>query len=304
VERLVRKKIVDIGYNSAEIGYNGNTVEVLNKMNTQSSEIAGAVVKDNGELGAGDQGMMFGFACDETPEYMPLAHSLSFRIINLLQGARKYNSFLLPDAKSQVTVEYGETTKVHTVLVSTQHQGTLDDLRKFIGTLLCDNLPPFGKIFINPSGEWRFGGPAADTGLSGRKIVVDNYGSDCPIGGGSFSGKDPTKVDRSGAYAARHIAKNIVASGLAKKAQVQVSYAIGVAEPLSLRVCTFGTSKLTDEKLTDFVREKVSLSPKAIIDRFGLRRPIYAATASGGHFGRQGFPWEELTLVSMLKNLI
>ena len=313
IELIVRKRLVEIGYDRPESGYDGNSIQILNKMNSQSVEIAGAVVKDDGEIGAGDQGMMFGYACDETPEYMPLAHNLAFRIINLLQeeinrhrNGAKWGSILLPDAKSQVTIEYNDDHTprgVHTILVSTQHRGPLEPVRELV-TLLVSAVHQGARLLINPGGPWHIGGPASDTGLSGRKIVVDNYGADCPIGGGSFSGKDPTKVDRSAAYAARYIAKNLVASGIAKRAQVQLAYAIGVVEPLSVRVDTFGTSRVPDEKITEAVRASMSLSPKGIIDRFDLRRPIYAATASGGHFGRAGFPWEELSLVAELKKLL
>ena len=313
IERIVRKKLVEIGYHSPESGYDGNSIQILNKMNSQSVEIAGAVVKEGGEIGAGDQGMMFGYACNETPEFMPLAHNLAFRIINLLQEeinrhrkGSEWGSLLLPDAKSQVTVEYNDDhtpRRVHTVLVSTQHRGPLEPVRELV-TSLVSAVHQGATLLINPGGEWHIGGPASDTGLSGRKIVVDNYGADCPIGGGSFSGKDPTKVDRSAAYAARYIAKNLVAAEIAKRVQVQLAYAIGVVEPLSVRVDTFGTGRVSDEKITDAVRRSMSLSPKGIIDRFDLRRPIYAATASGGHFGRPGFPWEELSLVAELKKLL
>lgn len=309
IERIVRKKLIEIGYNGGASGYDGNTVQILNKMNSQSLEIAGAVVKEGGEIGAGDQGMMFGYACDETPEYMPLAHNLAFRIINILQGDR---TILLPDAKSQVTIEYNDDHTprgVHTILVSTQHRGPVEKVRELVTTMLRDFLPSpsfkfslqHTKFLINPGGEWHIGGPASDTGLSGRKLVVDNYGADCPIGGGSFSGKDPTKVDRSAAYAARYIAKNIVAAGLARRAQVQLAYAIGTIEPVSVRVDTFGTGRSL--ALTSFLTsgKVMSLSPRGIIERFDLRRPIYAAIASGGHFGRAGLPWEELTMAEPLQ---
>ena len=310
IERLVRTKLIEIGYDRPENGYDVNNIQILNKMNKQSGEIAGAVVKEDGEIGAGDQGMMFGYACDETPEYMPLAHNLAFRIINLLQDeinqhrkGNEWGSLLLPDAKSQVTIEYNDDHKpkgVHTVLVSTQHRGPLEPVRELVTSLLSA-FPQGARLLINPGGAWHVGGPASDTGLSGRKIVVDNYGADCPIGGGSFSGKDPTKVDRSAAYAARYIAKNLVACGIARRVQVQLAYAIGVVEPLSVRVDTFGTGRVPDEKITEAVRNSLSLSPKGIIERFSLRRPIYAVTARGGHFGRSAFPWEELSLVAELK---
>lgn len=321
IESIVRNTIIDIGYDGEARCYDGSQVPILNKLNRQSHEIAAAVAKDTGEIGAGDQGIMFGYACDETPTYMPLAHHLSFRLINELAADRKRTrpgrpSILSPDAKTQVTIAYdneGWAQYIDTIVISTQHLkdafNTLQDLQEYLHCLATSVLrdEPLlraeTKWFLNPAGLWSFGGPAADTGLSGRKIVVDNYGADCPIGGGSFSGKDPTKVDRSGAYAARHIAKNIVAAGLAKKCQVQISYAIGIVDPVSIRVQTVG-NVTSDELLTQAVRELVPLSPKAIIDRFDLRRPIYTATASGGHFGRDEFPWEQLDLVSVFQDWV
>jgi S-adenosylmethionine synthetase len=319
-ESIARSVICKIGYDRAAHGMNGNNVEVINRITTQSPQIAAAVAKNDGEIGAGDQGMMFGFACNETPAYMPLAHHLSFEIINLLrrdidnrhfrddrQWIDDWNSVFLPDAKSQVTLEYnddGRAVRVHTVVISTCHKPglTIGDLNGHIKRIVVDPMQEkWGELFdkqtkwlINPAGLWTIGGPAADTGLSGRKIVVDNYGSDCPIGGGSFSGKDPTKVDRSGAYAARFIAKNLVAAKWCKRAQVQIAYAIGVVEPVSIRVQTDGSGPMPDNELAEMVRTKINLTPKGIIDRLQLRRPIYADTASGGHFGRSGFSWEEI----------
>jgi S-adenosylmethionine synthetase len=310
---VIRERLIAIGYDRPEHCYDGHNVPIFNAINAQSEEIAKAVAKEDGELGAGDQGMMFGFACNETRELMPLAHTLAFCIIRALQNHIDENrlddtwgSLLLPDAKSQVTVEYnddGTPSKVHTVVVSTQHKGPVEEACRLVENLVRKAIPDIGDAIVhfNPAGEWHLGGPAADTGLSGRKIVVDNYGADCPIGGGSFSGKDPTKVDRSGAYAARHIAKNLVAAGVASKAQVQVSYAIGMVEPVSLRVQTFGTSRVPEQEITALVRRDVPLSPRAIIDRFDLRRPIYTATASGGHFGRSELPWERLDLVETFR---
>lgn len=310
VEKLVRGKLFEIGYDSIDTSYDGNTIKILDHLNKQSSQIAKAVVKEDGDIGAGDQGLMFGYACNETPNLMPLAHHLSFKAINALQTHRgKYYSPLLPDAKSQVTIAYnddGTPNHIDTVLVSTQHKeqyfSDIKELQEFLHKVIfpaiSENYEKYitgnTKWLYNPAGLWTFGGPAADTGLSGRKIVVDNYGADCPIGGGSFSGKDPTKVDRSAAYAARHVAKNIVAQGLASKCQVQISYAIGVLQPVSVRVQTFGTGN--DAFLTNYVKNNIPLSPKAIIDRLNLRRPIYSATASGGHFGRDEFPWEKIDL--------
>lgn len=323
IEAIVRKTICDIGYDGPDKHYDGSTVEILNKINKQSEQIASAVSHDNGELGAGDQGLMFGYACGETKNYMPLAHALSFEFINLLEDDRRRNpnSPFLPDAKTQATIEYdddGIATRLDTMVISTCHKPSwkLEDIREYIKVNFIEDFfnnnrwaDEDTKFLINPAGAWTIGGPAADTGLSGRKIVVDNYGADCPIGGGSFSGKDPTKVDRSAAYAARYIAKNIVAAKLAKKARVQLSYAIGMAEPVSVRIETFGTAnteyvtplhskdyRSKDQILTDAVRHYMDLTPKGIITRFDLRRPIYQATASGGHFGRKGFPWENTDL--------
>ena len=310
VDEIVRKKLIQIGYNSPETSYDGQNVKILNHLNTQSSQIAEAVAKEDGNIGAGDQGLMFGFACDETKTFMPLAHHLSFVAINALETARRdSNSNLLPDAKSQITIAYnddGTPNHIDTVLVSTQHKENvfknINELQPYVHNIILPAIKKdFGhlitdatKFLYNPAGLWTFGGPAADTGLSGRKIVVDNYGADCPIGGGSFSGKDPTKVDRSAAYAARHVAKNLVAQGYAKKCQVQVSYAIGVVEPVSIRVQSFGTGN--DKELTNLVNKFVPLNPKAIINRLQLRQPIYSETAKGGHFGRETFPWEKINI--------
>lgn len=309
IQNLVRRKITSIGYDSIETSYDGNKIKILDCLNKQSSQIAQAVAKDDGNIGAGDQGLMFGFACDETQALMPLSHHLSFVVINALKEHRIQKGNLLPDAKSQVTIAYSNDGKplfIDTVLVSTQHLDgvfkNIEELRDYMHEVVSPSIhkdfahlvTKATKWLYNPAGLWTLGGPAADTGLSGRKIVVDNYGADCPIGGGSFSGKDPTKVDRSAAYAARHVAKNLVAQGFAKKCQVQVSYAIGVVEPVSIRVQTFGTGN--DEILTQLVTKNVPLNPKAIIDRLQLRRPIYAETASGGHFGRDNFPWEKIDL--------
>jgi len=329
VEKIVRQRLIDIGYDRPAHSYDGHTVRILDHINRQSDQIAAAVSKADGEIGAGDQGIMFGYACHEAAApsmlasgvraFMPLAHHLAFRVINALEADRASlgNSPLLPDAKSQITIAYEEDglpSYIDTVLVSTQHKDGMTEgdlygyLENLVKPLLLESYPqmvtPQTKWLYNPAGLWTLGGPAADTGLSGRKIVVDNYGADCPIGGGSFSGKDPTKVDRSAAYAARHVAKNIVAADLAGRCQVQLSYAIGVVEPVSIRIQTFDTGVWTDERFTDLVRDTVKLSPKAIIDRFNLRRPIYAATASGGHFGREGFPWEELDLVDVFKGRV
>lgn len=308
VKEIVRKTICDVGYGSDDLHFNGHTVEILDKINTQSPQISKAVHQGN-EIGAGDQGIMFGFACDETPHFMPLSHALSFAIIDILEKDRRESTLLRPDAKSQVTIQYDgpaafpRPVRVDTIVVSTCHSPyQISLVRSYVMDLLQDKLPFVDKRtkwVINPAGEWTMGGPAADTGLSGRKIVVDNYGADCPIGGGSFSGKDPTKVDRSGAYAARHIAKNLVAAKLAKRATVQLSYAIGVIDPISVRVQTPDYAE--ENQFTDMVRQTVDLTPRGILERLDLRRPIYLQTASGGHFGRDGFPWEELNLIDLFQ---
>ena len=327
-ELIARDTLCRIGYDRASHGMDGRTVEVLNKISSQSPEIANAVSKEGGDIGAGDQGMCFGYACAETPAFMPLAHHLSFEIINLLQGdinvrlsknwgqdVPDWNSVFLPDAKSQVTIEYddsGKARRVDTVVVSTCHKPglTMGDLRGQISRVVIDPIrrkwsglfDDKTKWLINPAGLWTIGGPAADTGLSGRKIVVDNYGSDSVVGGGSYSGKCSTKVDRSGAYMARYVAKNLVAAGVSSKVQLQVAYAIGVAEPVSLRILCDRLGKEL-EHISEIVKNTVSFSPKGIIDRLNLRRPIYAATATGGHFGRNEFPWEKLDLVDIFKKI-
>jgi S-adenosylmethionine synthetase len=327
-EAVVRRVLCDIGYDDPVREYDGNTIKILDGLNVQSPEIDNAVAKKNGDIGAGDQGIMFGYATNETDSFMPLTHHLAFRFINALEEdiASKrqeahWGSIFLPDSKSQVTINYtddGKPLSIATIVVSTQHRRdvSLSELKEYVHNEI---IPPiaedFGDLFneetrflINPSGAWHFGGPAADTGLTGRKIVVDNYGADCPIGGGAFSGKDPTKVDRSAAYAARYIAKNLVASGIANKATIQLSYAIGVSQPTSVRVITprincdvsdIGTPATptkTDADLSDMIQELVDLSPFGIIERFNLRSPIYARTASGGHFGNIDYPWEKLDL--------
>jgi S-adenosylmethionine synthetase len=317
IEAVVRRTLVGIGYDSEEVGFDGRSWDVLNKLHQQSSQIHQAVA----EGGAGDQGMMFGYACDETNCHMPPAIYLAREIIRELEeDRRKSGSPLLPDAKSQITLalnDDGTLDHVDTVVVSTCHrrnvglQAIRDYVRDLIENRMLPRLPEgnladgFGsaKYILNPAGVWTHGGPAADTGLSGRKIVVDNYGADCPIGGGSFSGKDASKVDRSGAYAARHIARNIVAAGLGRRALVQVAYAIGLAEPVSLRVLV--NDGRQDIDYSQLVRESVALTPRDIIKRFGLRRPIYLPTAAGGHFGREPkgdlFGWERLDLVDVFK---
>lgn len=317
VESVVRKCVVDLGYDCPERSFDGSAVRILNKLSVQSPEIANAVCKENGEIGAGDQGVMFGYATSETPSFMPMTYEMSREVITRIEAdisigreGGKWRSPFLPDAKSQVTVLYSDDRKpisIDTIVVSVLHRPdtSLEQLRSEVENRILEPMKtehsefftPETRFVINPSGAWLIGGPTADTGLTGRKTVIDSYGSDCPIGGGSFSGKDPTKVDRSAAYAARYVAKNVVASGLAERATVQISYAIGVVEPVSFRVFTHGTGKdRSDEELTKTLQACVDLTPAGIIDRFDLRRPIYRKTASGGHLGRSGFPWEETDL--------
>jgi S-adenosylmethionine synthetase len=308
VEEVVRKVIEQIGYTKAEYRFDSASCGVLTAIHKQSPDIAMGV--DTG--GAGDQGMMFGYASDETPEMMPAAIVYSHKLVQRLADVRKHQPklmpYLRPDAKSQVTVEYDgrEVKSVHTVVISTQHDPnvTQAQIREDVIQHVIDVVIPEEHraakmiIHVNPTGNFEIGGPHGDTGLTGRKIIVDTYGGRAPHGGGAFSGKDPSKVDRSAAYAARHVAKNIVAAGLAAECTVQLAYAIGVAEPVSINVNSHGTGNLTDEALEKIVRENVDLTPKGIIARLDLRRPIYQKTAAYGHFGRDEFSWEKLDLVS------
>jgi S-adenosylmethionine synthetase len=302
-QTLVRGVVASIGYNNALYGFDSNTCAVISSINKQSGDIAQGV--DTG--GAGDQGMMFGYATNETPELMPAPISLAHKLTRRLTEVRKNGklSYLRPDGKSQVTVEYdenGKPVRIDAVVISTQHAESVgndelkaDILRHVIQAVLPPQwLDENTKYHINPTGRFVIGGPMGDTGLTGRKIIVDSYGGMGRHGGGAFSGKDPTKVDRSGAYMARHIAKNIVASRLAEKAEVQLAYAIGVAEPVSVLVDTFGTGKLSAQEITALVRKHFSLTPKGIIESLHLRRPIYQKTAAYGHFGRTEpeFTWE------------
>ena len=328
IPKIVRKAVNEIGYNCAEAGFNGNTCAVMIALDKQSPDIALGVDKsleqksgENDELnlhGAGDQGMMFGFACDETPELMPLPIALAHRLAKRLTAVRKSGdlSYLRADGKTQVTVEYDDGKPVHidTVVVSSQHSAdvSIEDLRadileKVIKAELKDELfDDTTKIFINPTGRFVVGGPQGDTGLTGRKIIVDTYGGYAKHGGGAFSGKDPTKVDRSAAYAARYVAKNIVAAGLAKRAEVQLAYAIGVAKPVSVMVDTAGTGIVDDEQIANAVNKVFDLRPLAIIRDLDLRRPIYRQTAAYGHVGRTDLdlPWEKTDRVDALKNAI
>lgn len=328
IPQIVRKAVCDIGYDSPDAGFDGNTCAVLTSLDKQSPDIAMGVdnsleYKDGEEdaynlHGAGDQGMMFGFACDETEELMPLAISLAHAMAMKLTEVRKSGQlkYLRPDGKTQVTVEYNEgvATRVDAVVVSTQHKDevTLEQLRADIleyvikPTIPENLLDENTKIFINPTGRFVVGGPQGDTGLTGRKIIVDTYGGYARHGGGAFSGKDPTKVDRSAAYMSRYVAKNIVAAGLAKRCEIQLAYAIGVAKPVSVNVDTFGTGKVSDEKIIEAVNKVFDLRPAAIIEALSLRRPIYAPTAAYGHFGRKDIelPWEKTDKVDELKKLI
>jgi S-adenosylmethionine synthetase len=302
-QTLVRGVVASIGYDNALYGFDSNTCAVISSINRQSGDIAQGV--DTG--GAGDQGMMFGYATNETPELMPAAISLAHKLTKKLSEVRKSGklSYLRPDGKSQVTVEYdeaGKPVRIDAVVISTQHAEQIgnEELRSDIlkhviqAVLPAEWLDENTKYHINPTGRFVIGGPMGDTGLTGRKIIVDTYGGAGRHGGGAFSGKDPTKVDRSAAYVARYIAKNIVAAGLAERCEVQLAYAIGVAEPVSVLVETFGTGKISAQKLTELVRKNFLLTPKGIIDSLNLRRPIYRKTAAYGHFGRNEpeFTWE------------
>ncbi len=317
MKHLVRETIREIGYDRAKYGFDCETCAVLTAIDEQSGDIAMGV-DDNGDgIGAGDQGMMFGFACDETEEYMPMAISLSHKLCRQLTKVRKDKTlpYLRPDGKSQVTVEYdedGNVKRVDTVVVSTQHDEAVDiqtlreDIKREVILPVIDAklLDADTKYYINPTGRFVIGGPQGDSGHTGRKIIVDTYGGYASHGGGAFSGKDPTKVDRSAAYAARYVAKNIVAAGLAKKCEVQLAYAIGVSQPVSVRIDTRGTGTIRDEELAERVLKVFDLSPGGIIRALDLRRPIYKQTAAYGHFGRNDLdlPWERLDRVDALKN--
>ena len=325
IPTIVRETVKKIGYTRAKYGFDGNTCAVLTSIDEQSGDIALGVdnsmeYKQGGDaldkFGAGDQGMMFGFACDETKELMPLAHMLANKICMKLAEVRKNGRFeyLRPDGKAQVTVEYdGDKVKrVDTVVLSTQHAPDVEQetLRRDMIEEVIKAVIPSGlldrdtKYYVNPTGKFVIGGPMGDTGLTGRKIIVDTYGGYCAHGGGCFSGKDPTKVDRSSAYMCRYICKNIVAAGLARKVEMQVSYAIGIAKPVSIFINSFGTGAVTDEKLSEIVAENFDLRPRAIIDKLDLLRPVYSATAAYGHFGREEFPWEKTDMVKTLKKYL
>ena len=324
-QEIVRKTVCEIGYNSAEYGFDANTCAVVNLIHSQSPDIALGVDKSleakNGEMsdgldnGAGDQGMMFGYACNDTPELMPLPISLSHKLAKRLTEVRKNGtlSYLRPDGKTQVTVIYEDErpVAVDTVVVSSQHSDKVDmeTLRKDIIDKVINPIIPKElcrgemKIFVNPTGRFVIGGPVGDSGLTGRKIIVDTYGGWSRHGGGAFSGKDPTKVDRTAAYAARYLAKNVVKAGLADKCEVQIAYAIGVAKPVSVMVETFGTGKVSEDKLSEKLCELFDLRPAAIIKSFNLRRPIYRNVAAYGHMGREelDLPWEKTDLADSLR---
>ena len=329
---VVRTTVKEIGYTRAKFGFDGDTCGVMVAIGAQSHDIRDAVncalevrhagngssVDQYDKVGAGDQGMMFGYACTETPELMPLPIVLAHRLAKRLALVRREGllRYLRPDGKTQVTVEYDDNgpVRVDTVVVSAQHDDvvTQDQLREDLSEHVIKPVigeyeagePP--RILVNPSGRFEKGGPAADSGLTGRKIIVDTYGGMCRHGGGAFSGKDPTKVDRSGSYAARHVAKNLVAAGAAARCEVQVAYAIGVARPVAIEVDTFGTGVVPDSRLAEVVRKVFDLRPAAIIDRFDLRRPIYRQVAVYGHFGRPDLdlPWERLDLVDQVKAML
>lgn len=317
VPDVVRETVKKIGYTSAEYKFDAESCSVLNAIHSQSPDIAMGV--DTG--GAGDQGIMFGYACDQTPELMPMpimyAHKLVMKLAKIRKSYDGIMPYLRPDAKSQVTIEYDENKKplrVDTVVISTQHDADAsqkkikeDVIEKVIKEVIPKNLiDDKTKYYVNPTGRFEIGGPHGDSGLTGRKIIVDTYGGWAPHGGGSFSGKDPSKVDRSATYAARHIAKNIVGAGLATECLVQLAYAIGVAEPISVYVDTKGTGVIPDIEISKIINNNVDLTPKEIIERLKLRRPIYQRTAAYGHFGREedGFTWENMDLVDLFKKHI
>ena len=331
IPKIVRETVKEIGYDKSEYGFDGNTCAVMVSIDEQSSDIAMGVdkaleAKENQmseeeleAIGAGDQGMMFGYATNETEEYMPYPISLAHKLAQQLTKVRKDGTltYLRPDGKSQVSVEYDENNKpvrLEAVVLSTQHDPDVtqeqihEDIKKYVfdPILPAELIDENTKFFINPTGRFVIGGPHGDAGLTGRKIIVDTYGGYARHGGGAFSGKDCTKVDRSAAYAARYVAKNIVAAGLADKCEIQLSYAIGVAQPTSIMADTFGTGKISDEKLVEIIRENFDLRPAGIIKMLNLRRPIYKQTAAYGHFGRNDLdlPWEKLDKVDLLKKYL
>jgi len=317
IAKIVRQTINSIGFNHSDKGFDGNTCAVMVALEEQSPDIAQGVDEGNGlhkEQGAGDQGMMFGYAVNETPQLMPATIQYSHDLMRELSRLRKTDGawhWVRPDSKAQVTVEYknGKVARIDTVVLSTQHAPRDHDKikRQVVESLIKTVLPPNlldanTKFFVNPTGKFEIGGPMGDSGLTGRKIIVDTYGGHGAHGGGAFSGKDPSKVDRSAAYMGRYIAKNLVASGVCTRAQVQIAYAIGVAEPVSVMVDTFGTASVPDERLVTCVRELFPLKPKQLIEHLNLLRPIYKQTAAYGHFGREGLPWEKTDMVGKIKD--
>lgn len=319
VQKIVRDKVTEIGYTRGKFGFDAENLAVMTAIDPQSPDIAMGVDETSShEQGAGDQGIMFGYACDETDVYMPMAITLAHRLAKRLTDVRKNGTipYLRPDGKTQVTVEYddnGKIFRIDTVLISTQHSPEVDMevLARDVKANVVDPIIPANlidentKFLFNPTGRFVVGGPQGDSGLTGRKIIVDTYGGAACHGGGAFSGKDPSKVDRSASYMARYIAKNVVASGIASRCQIQLSYAIGVAEPTSVLVDTFGTAKVSEALIEDTIRKNFKLTPKGIIDTLDLKRPIYAQTAAYGHFGRNDIdlPWEHLDKVDVFKKL-
>ena len=319
LEEVVRKVIVDIGYDNTDVGFDGNTCAVLNAIGKQSNDIAqGVDAGENKDIGAGDQGLMFGYATNETSVLMPAPIYYSHLLVKRQAEVRKDGTlpWLRPDAKSQVTLRYdqGKPVAIDAVVLSTQHSPniSLSDLQEAVrAEIIAPILPEEWlhedtKYHINPTGQFIIGGPVGDCGLTGRKIIVDTYGGMAHHGGGAFSGKDPTKVDRSAAYAGRYVAKNIVAAGLADRCEIQVSYAIGVSEPTSISIDTFGTGRLTDDEISNLVREHFDLRPRGLMEMLDLHRPIYQATAAYGHFGREeeSFSWEKTDKVALLKKAL
>lgn len=326
IPSIARNVVLEIGYDRAKYGFDGTTCSVLTSIDEQSSDIAMGVDhsletkegKEEDNNGAGDQGMMFGYACDETPELMPLSISLAHRLAKQLTAVRKDGTldYLRPDGKTQVTIEYENDVpkRVDTIVISTQHSDTVEletirkDLKKYVIDVIIDPtmMDENTKIYINPTGRFVIGGPQGDSGLTGRKIIVDTYGGMARHGGGAFSGKDPTKVDRSAAYASRYVAKNIVAAGLAKRCEVQLAYAISIAHPVSVLVDTFGTGRLPDEEIAEIVQKEFDLRPTSIIKTLDLRKPIYRKLAAYGHMGREdlGVKWEDTTPAESLKKYL
>ena len=324
IDKIARETVRNIGYDRAKYGFDCDTCAVITSLKGQSPDIAQGVdnayetrENDEQDTGAGDQGMMFGFACDETEDFMPMPIYLAHKLTRRLSEVRKNGtlSYLRPDGKSQVSVEYDDdkVIRIDSVVISTQHNESVshkqicEDIKKHVieAVLPKNLLDEDTKYYINPTGRFVIGGPQGDCGLTGRKIIVDTYGGYASHGGGAFSGKDPTKVDRSGAYAARYVAKNIVASKIAKKCEIEIAYAIGVAKPLSILVNTYGTGKISDDKIAQIVKENFDLRPSAIIKNFDLKRPIYKQTAAYGHFGRNDLdlPWEKLDMKHVFENL-